>query len=324
MKPNTPTWPRKTREVRNHHFDSTIWNDFRFRPDDIVIGTYAKSGTTWVQQIVGQLIFAGDAEVNVPELSPWLDLRVPPKEQKLPMVEAQTHRRFLKTHLPVDALVFSPEAKYIYIGRDGRDVLWSMYNHHARANAEFYRVLNETPGLVGEPIAPPPASIRRYYHDWLDRDGHPFWPFWESIRSWWEIRDLPNVLLVHFADLKADMAGEIARIARFLEIEVDPDRWPAILDHCSFDHMKRNAARSAPLGGILWDGGAETFIHKGTNGRWRDVLTAQESEKYETLAVEKLGPEAAAWLASGNGSRGLAQGTATQGSPTSELMRRTG
>ncbi len=31
-----------------------------------------------------------------------------------------------KTHLPVDALVFSPEAKYLYIGRDGRDVIWSM------------------------------------------------------------------------------------------------------------------------------------------------------------------------------------------------------
>ena len=57
----------------------------------------------------------------------WLDLRVPPKAVKLPVVEAQTRRRFLKTHLPLDALVFSPKAKYIYIGRDGRDVVWSMY-----------------------------------------------------------------------------------------------------------------------------------------------------------------------------------------------------
>lgn len=292
-------WPRKTRELHNHHFDSTIWNDFRFRPDDIVIGTYAKSGTTWMQQIVGQLIFAGAEDVNVPEMSPWLDLRVPPKEVKLPAVEAQTHRRFIKTHLPVDALVFSPEAKYIYIGRDGRDVLWSMYNHHSRANAEFYRVLNETPGLVGDPIAPPPASIRQYYHDWLDRDGHPFWPFWENIRSWWKIRNLPNVLLVHFADLKADMPGQIARIAEFLGIEVPEDRWAAILEHCSFDYMKRNAAKSAPLGGIFWDGGAETFIHKGTNGRWRDVLTQEESARYDRRATQKLGIEAADWLANG-------------------------
>lgn len=299
MTSNAPVWPRKTRELHNHHFDSTVWNDFRFRPDDIVIGTYAKSGTTWTQQIVSQLIFTGAEDVNVSELSPWLDLRVPPKDVKLSAVEAQVHRRFLKTHLPVDALVFSQEAKYIYIGRDGRDVVWSMFNHHARANEEWYRALNETPGLVGEPIAPPPASIRQYFHDWLDRDGHPFWPFWENIRSWWDIRSLPNVLLVHFADLKADMPAEIARIADFLGIAVKPEAWPVIIEHCSFDYMKRNAAKSAPLGGIFWDGGAETFIHKGTNGRWRDVLTQEDIAKYERMANEALGFEAADWLAHG-------------------------
>ena len=117
-------WPQKTREFQNHHFDSTIWNDFRFRSDDIIVSTYAKSGTTWMQQIIAQMIFGGDPSRAVAEMSPWLDLRVPPKEVKLPEVEAQTHRRFLKTHLSVDALVYSPNAKYVYIGRDGRDVVW--------------------------------------------------------------------------------------------------------------------------------------------------------------------------------------------------------
>ena len=99
--PSNIDWPRKTREIHSHHFDSTAWNDLRFRDDDIVIATYGKSGTTWTQQIVGQLIFGGDPELAVADLSPWLDLRVPPKQIKLPVVEAQTHRRFLKTHLPV-------------------------------------------------------------------------------------------------------------------------------------------------------------------------------------------------------------------------------
>lgn len=299
MNANSPLWPSKTREFHNHHFDSTIWNDFAFRDDDIIIGTYAKSGTTWTQQIVGQLVFNGAEDVNVPETSPWLDLRVPSKEVKLAAVEAQTHRRFIKTHLPVDALVVSPRARYIYIARDGRDVVWSMYNHHARANDAWYAALNDTPGRVGDPIAPPPASIRQYYHDWLDRDGHPFWPFWENIAGWWAIRHLPNVLLVHFADLKADLDGQMRRIAAFLDIAVDETRWPTILDHCSFDYMKQHAARAAPLGGVFWDGGAETFIHKGTNGRWRDVLTTEESAKYERLALEKLGPACAAWLETG-------------------------
>src|SRR5215212_10159001 len=131
---NSKTMPIKTREFQNHHFDSTIWNDFKFRDDDIIISTYAKSGTTWMQQIVAQLLFDAQEGLEVADVSPWLDLRVPPKEVKLPLVEAQTHRRFIKTHLPVEALVFSPRAKYIYIGRDGRDVLWSLHHHHANGN----------------------------------------------------------------------------------------------------------------------------------------------------------------------------------------------
>jgi aryl sulfotransferase len=296
---NSVTSPQKIRELQNHHFDSTIWNDFEFRDDDIVISTYAKSGTTWMQQIISQLLFDGADDMEVAEMSPWVDLRVQPKEIKLPLIEAQTHRRFLKTHLPVDALVFSEKVKYIYIGRDGRDVLWSMYNHHTTANDTWYEALNDTPGRVGPPIGLPPSSITQYYHDWLDKDGHPWWPFWENVRSWWAIKDLPNVYLVHFSNLKNDMPGEIRRIARFIETPVDESKWDSILRHCSFDYMKANATKSVPLGGAFWDGGAQTFIHKGTNGRWRDTLKPDEVSKYEARAAEELDYECAHWLATG-------------------------
>lgn len=292
-------WPRKTREMHSHHFDSTIWNDLQFRDDDIVIATYAKSGTTWVQQIVSQLIFNGQEGLEVASMSPWLDLRVPPKEVKLPEVEAQQHRRFIKTHLPVDALTFSPKAKYIYIGRDGRDVVWSMYNHHATANEFWYEALNDTPGLVGPRIERPSDSVHQYFNEWFERDGHPFWPFWENIRTWWEIRNLPNVTLLHFNDLKRDMPGEIRRIAAFLEIPVDEAKWNDILTHCSFDYMKANATKSVPLGGAFWDGGAQNFIHKGVNGRWTDTLKPKESAAYEERAEKELGKECSTWLMKG-------------------------
>lgn len=294
-------WPEKARELHNHHFDSTIWNELNFRDNDIVIATYGKAGTTWTQQIVAQLLFNGDPDVPVAEMSPWLDLRVPPKAVKLPIIEAQTHRRFMKTHLPVDALKFSPQAKYLYIGRDGRDVLWSMYNHHVNANHVWYEALNDTPGRVGPPIEPPPADIRQYWHDWLNNDGYPFWPFWENVRSWWQIRHLPNVQFVHFANLKRDMPGEMRRIAAFLQIPIDESRWDTIVEHCSFDWMKKNATKSVPLGGACWDGGAEVFINKGVNGRWRDTLTAADCADYEARARRELGPECAHWLATGEG-----------------------
>lgn len=294
-------WPQKTREFHNHHFDSTVWNDFRFRPDDIIIATYAKSGTTWTQQMVAQMLLGPDPKLEVAEMSPWVDLRVPPREVKLPAIEAQTHRRFLKTHLPVDALVFSPQAKYLYIGRDLRDVVWSMYNHHANANALWYQLLNDTPGRVGPPIEPPPADIRQYWKDWFEKDGYPFWSFWDNARTWWAIRELPNVHLVHFANLKRDLPGEMRRMAEFLEIPVEEGDWPAILEYCSFDWMKVNATKSTPLGGAVWDGGAQVFINKGVNGRWRDVLTAEESAAYEARAVAELGAECARWMNTGEG-----------------------
>ena len=292
-------WPVKQRNLHNHHFDSTIWDEFAFRDDDIIISTYAKSGTTWVQQIIAQLLFPGQEGMEVAEMSPWMDLRVPPKEIKLGAVEQQSHRRFLKTHLPVDALVFSPQAKYLYIGRDGRDVVWSMYNHHANANDLWYQALNETPGLVGPKLEKPVADVRQYFLDWLTKEGYPWWPYWENIRSWWEIRDLPNVLFVHFSDLKSDMPGEMRRIAKFLDIPIDEAKWQQMLDFCSFDYMKQNATQSVPLGGVFWDGGAQVFIHKGQNDRWRDVLTADDCKRYEARARAELGEDCARWLAEG-------------------------
>jgi len=178
-------------------------------------------------------------------------------------------------------------------------VVWSLYNHHANANSLWYEALNDSPGRVGPPIEPPPAAVRDYFLDWMAQDGHPFWPFWEHIRSWWAIRDLPNLMLLHFETLKSDLPGQMRRIADFLDIHVEEDRWPAILEHCSFDWMKAHAAKAAPLGGVFWDGGAETFINKGTNGRWRDVLTAEDCRAYEAAASAELGEDAAHWLATG-------------------------
>src|SRR4029077_18790099 len=220
----------------------TIWNDFRFRDDDIIIATYAKAGTTWTQQIIAQLLFDGTEGLEVAEMSPWLDLRV---------------------------------------------------------NAEWYKALNDTPGRVGPPIEKPPASVRQYFLDWLERDGHPFAPFWDNLRSWWIIRRLPNVMFLHFAELKADMPAQIRRIAAFLGISIDERHWDAIVEHCTFAYMKQHASKSVPLGGLFWDGGAQVFINKGTDGRWHDTLTAEDCAAYERRAGAESGDPCPRWLATG-------------------------
>jgi aryl sulfotransferase len=290
--------PRKTREIHNHHMDSTVWNDFAARPDDVVVATYAKSGTTWTQQIVGQLIHGADPELRIADLSPWWDLRIVPPEVR-EMVVAQPHRRVLKTHLPADALTMSPQTKYLYVVRDGRDVLMSLYHHHANFLPVAYEMINGTPGLVGPELPAADPDVRAYFRAWLEQDGAPFWSFWENIATWWALRGQPNVKLVHFEHLKRDLEGEMRAIAAFLDVDLPESLWPQAVRHCTFDWMKANADKIAPLGGEIWNGGATTFINKGVNGRWQDVLTVRDNLDYERVAAEKLGAECAHWVATG-------------------------
>lgn len=291
--------PAKTREMRNHHMDSTRWNGFAFRDGDVVIGTWAKSGTTWTQQILAQLLLDEPEGVSAHDICPWVEFRLAPLQEVLAMTQAQTHRRLLKTHLPVDALTWSPQARYIYIGRDHRDVVFSLYNHHRSFRPEFYGHLNAIPGRVGAPLEPPGDDPRAYFHDWLDRDGAPFWPFWSHVQSWWNVRDQPNVLLVHFADLKTDPAGEIARIAAFLGAAPTSERMARVLERSSFDYMKANADAIAPFAAHAFQGGGASFINKGVNGRWQGVLTADDVAKGEAAAAAHLSPDCRDWLSNG-------------------------
>lgn len=173
------------------------------------------------------------------------------------------------------------------------------YNHHKNGNAMWYSMINDTPGLVGSPLDPPGGDVHEYYLHFINNNGHPWWPFWHHIRSWWDIRDLPNVKLVHFANLKADLEGGIKEIAEFLGISKDDSEMERIVEYCTFDWMKSHAQITAPLGGAFLDGGGETFINKGTNGRWMSVLTEEEKAEYDAMAVRELGEACAHWLSTG-------------------------
>lgn len=262
---SSSAWPTKTRDLQTAIFDSTRWNDFKYRDDDIIVVTWGKSGTTWMQQIVSQLVLGAPEGVEGLHDSPWLDMRIFPLDEVLAQLEAQTHRRFIKTHLPVDAIGLSSRTKYIYVGRDTRDVVWSAYNHHA---------------------------------------GFTLSPFWGHVRDWWAAARLPNVLLVHFNDLKNDLEREARRVADFLEIDVGESLWPAIVEHCGFDYMQREMAKVEQLDQIF-TGGGKTFVFKGTNGRWKDVLSAEEIARCDEVAARELAPDCADWLRTGRGSNAL-------------------
>jgi aryl sulfotransferase len=235
-------------------------------------------------------------------VSPWIEAEFEPIDVVLARLEAQSHRRFIKSHTPADGIPFFDTGRYVFVARDGRDAFMSFCNHYERFKAERREELN---ARVPDGVPPMPA--------W-DGDVHGFFARWiadgsllQHVRTFWDRRDDRNVLLVHYNDLKADLAGEMRRIAAFLDIAVPASAWSAVVERCTFESMR---ARGDEIGTFeLFEGGAKGFLFKGTNGRWLDVLDADELAAYGRRVAEILPPDAAHWLE--HGRRGAGPGHAT-------------
>lgn len=299
--------PQRQHTYQNHQLDSTYWTGFTPRNDDIIIATSLKGGTTWMQTIVANLVFQGQETPGpVWQLSPWIDFRPADINEKLALIAAQTHRRFVKTHLPLDGLIYFPEVKYIYVGRDARDIFMSLWNHYNVFSPEMFDLVNNFPGRVGDPFPSTPDDIHEFFYGWVtkgwfswEHEGYPYWSVLRHAQTWFNYRHLPNILLVHFNDLLSDLDREMRRIAQYLDIEVNEEIWSSLVDNATFKTMKRNADQVVPAGGASFVGGAQRFLFKGTNGRWIDVLSAEELALYEKTVAELLSPDCARWLEQG-------------------------
>ncbi len=104
-----------------------------------------------------------------------------------------------------------------------KDTVWSWHNHLISMSDQFYETVNNSPARVGPEFPRPSDDVLQFYREWLDGDGFPLTDFWSHYQGWWNARNLPNVLLVHFNNLKADLPGEMRRIAKFLGIEIEED-----------------------------------------------------------------------------------------------------
>ena len=117
--------------------------------------------------------------------------------------------------------------------------------------------------------------------------------------SYWEARQEPDLLLVHFADMKADLEGEMRRIADFLDIEVADELWPDLVEAATFSAMKARASDLMPTAGNIWQGGGNTFLNKGTNDRWRTIYDPDDLRKYDEKVAQHCSGALASWLESG-------------------------
>jgi aryl sulfotransferase len=298
--------PEKT--IRTWHTDTRIWDSFELRAGDIIVCTPPKTGTTWTQRIVGMLLAQSAEPRQIMEEQPWLDARFIPQAEVAAALSAVEGRRGLKSHSPLTALPLHDDVLYINVARDPRDAVMSFHNHNLNFTDEFLAGMDQNgldDPMIGAPFPRAPENPRAFFRRWLrDPEYAPFddftiAEFFEIENSFWEARARPNVLLVHYNDLKADRAGEMRRIAQFCGIETPEPLFAEMVEAAGFASMKRDGAQLIGLAEVAFKGGADAFLHKGTNERWRSVLTDTDLADYRAALDERAPADLARWLAHG-------------------------
>jgi hypothetical protein len=284
---------------RSHREDSGRWLGFPFRDGDIVISARPKTGTTWVQMICALLIFqVPEPPAPLAQLSPWLDHMFQPRDQVYARLAAQQHRRFIKTHTPLDGIPLDPRASYLVTARHPLDMAVSLYHHEGNIDRARIRRLTGKPGPAEPP--PPRPPLHDWLLGWIAADDDPrthldslpalLWHLSDA----WARRAEPNVLLVHYDDLSADLAGQMRRIAGHLGIAVPERAWPALVRAATFASMSGNADTLVPIAGIFKSNAA--FFRRGTSGAGREILSGEEAATYHARAARLAPPDLLTWL----------------------------
>ena len=289
------------RRYRGAFADSARWERFEFRPDDVVITTPSKSGTTWMQTIVGMLIF-GRVDLGEPlsVLSPWLDMLMHTDDQVFGVLERQHHRRFFKTHTPIDGIPRADGVTYIAVVRHPLDVALSDLDHASNMRTErAVELLAAASGapLPDEPRPERPSDPGDYLRWFIDNDERPcgsgpygLADFSQQTLTYWDARGEPGVHLFHYAEMWSDLDRQMRRVADALGVEADPEVWDELVDGATLDSMRSRASDTVPnVHQGIWADPAKFFRAGGTRD-WASLLSADDIAHFEARAHATLGP----------------------------------
>ncbi|MEU7608900.1 sulfotransferase domain-containing protein [Micromonospora sp. NPDC049204] len=292
--------PPPAHRYRSTDEDSARWTGFPFRDGDIVISTRSKSGTTWMQMICALLVL-GTPELPAPltVLSPWLDWLVEPRDDVFDRLAAQPHRRFIKTHTPLDGVPLDPRVHYVVVARHPLDLAVSLYHQAGNLDPVRLAELTGAPAPTGPPRTALP--LEQWLPSWVDREVDPRADLDSlpgvmlHLSDAWARRHDPNIELVHYDDLLADLGGEMRRLAQRWGIAVPPERWSELVEAATFGRMRARADRLAPdTLGVLRD--RQQFFRQGTSGQGRNLLDSAGQARYQERAAALAPPDLLRWL----------------------------
>jgi hypothetical protein len=251
-------------------------NNMKFWHSDIIVSSFPKSGTAWVQELV-YLIVTLDFETamakNLDERSLYLEWPA------VPIVDdnnATEQPRFFKTHLPYNLLpkeMLDKKCKIVYVSRNPKDTMVSAYH--------FYMMLEE-------------VSYQGTFQDFFQlfvKDFIIYSPYANHILGYWNNRNTDNLLYITYEDLHNDTIETIGKIANFLGKSLTKEQVEAIADHCSFAQMARNPTTNYSQWdekGLTKDNGIK-YMRKGKVGDWKNYFTDQLENDFDKWFKENFG-----------------------------------
>lgn len=291
--------------------DSARWEGFPFRADDIVISAPLKSGTTWMQTLCAMLVFNGlQSGRPLADVSPWLDMQLYKRAEVVASLEAQEHRRVIKTHTPLDGIPFAEGVTYVCMARDPRDVALSLQHHVANLDLDaFLAARARAVGLsdleeLGRP-EPLPEDPSEWFWLWVYSDSRklPVVPalvdVLHHVETFWERRHHPQVHLFHYSDLLANLPGQLHRLAGVLSIDVTGKRIEQVAAGATFERMKERADELVPAADRnIWRSNSD-FFHRGHDGQWRELLGDEDLRRYQRRVAQLATPDVAGWAHTG-------------------------
>ncbi len=287
--------PARTRHFKGPLTDTARWDHIALRPGDVIVATPPKSGTTWTQSIVMMLIL-GQASLpgGLSAYSPWFDAHFRPLENVRALIDRQTHRRCLKTHSPLDAIVYDPACTYLAVYRHPVDVHFSMQRHARNAKSgrlDFLSFADDREGFAWFLETDSPDA---------NTDSLSLAALVAHYQSFARWAHLPNVHLLHYSDLTRDLPGSVSEIAARLGTPHPPEVLAEIAEATRFATVQA-AAKADPErrnNDIFHDRAA--FFDSATSGKWVGRLGPQDMARYAARLTQHL-PDARdrAWLETG-------------------------